>query len=207
MNKFDFTGRIKGVQPRIKLIRSFDEIHHNYLGYNIFLDGSVNDEKKEFIIAIGKAAEYKFELQSGQTIKGACQKVLKPENEISDYYKVIGINILDSNVDEFSSPPFLGLPVHLEVYRERGHRRLLEKSYNLDCRYCKWACKMPTEIIIDQWNPNKIQNRYETFCYGPKSCANYNPGPNRKVPGRRGMVWIEEDWVDEEATSHRELDE
>jgi hypothetical protein len=29
----------------------------------------------------------------------------------------------------------------------------------------------------------------------------------RKVPGRNRMVYEEEDWVDEEATGHREMDE
>ena len=28
-----------------------------------------------------------------------------------------------------------------------------------------------------------------------------------KVPGRKGMSYTEEDWVDEDATSHREDDE
>jgi len=32
-------------------------------------------------------------------------------------------------------------------------------------------------------------------------------GPTRKVPGRQGMTWEEEDWVDEEAVSHRVMDE
>ena len=32
------------------------------------------------------------------------------------------------------------------------------------------------------------------------------PG-TRKVEGRNGMIWEEEDWVDENATGHRELDE
>jgi hypothetical protein len=35
----------------------------------------------------------------------------------------------------------------------------------------------------------------------------YESGPTRKVPGRRGMSYEEEDWVDEDATSHRGLDE
>jgi hypothetical protein len=66
---------------------------------------------------------------------------------------------------------------------------------------------MAVEIIIDQWNPEKKKYRLETFCYGPKSCAFYKAGPTRKVPGRRGMTWEEEDWVDEDAVSHRGMDE
>jgi hypothetical protein len=66
---------------------------------------------------------------------------------------------------------------------------------------------MPVEIIIDHWNPGKRKYRFETFCYGPLSCKLYAAGPVRKVPGRNGMVYEEEDWVDEEATGHREMDE
>jgi hypothetical protein len=66
---------------------------------------------------------------------------------------------------------------------------------------------MAVEMIIDQWNPRVREHRFETFCYGPKSCPSYRAGPTRKVPGRKGMSWEEEDWVDEEATEHRGPDE
>jgi hypothetical protein len=49
--------------------------------------------------------------------------------------------------------------------------------------------------------------RFETFCYGPKSCQLYRAGATRKVPGRKGMSYTEEDWVDEDATSHRGPDD
>jgi hypothetical protein len=67
---------------------------------------------------------------------------------------------------------------------------------------------MPVEMILDPWMPFlEVRHRFETFCYGPKSCALYRPGPARKVPGRRGMTWEEEDWVDEDAASHRADDD
>jgi hypothetical protein len=66
---------------------------------------------------------------------------------------------------------------------------------------------MPVEMIIGQWNPRKKKYRFETFCYGPQSCVFYKAGPTRKVPGRGGMVWEGEDWVDEDAVSHRGMDE
>ena len=62
---------------------------------------------------------------------------------------------------------------------------------------------MPVEMIIDRWNPSRRRYRTEIFCYGPLSCPLYQPGPARTVPGRRGMTYTEEDWVDDEATSHR----
>ena len=53
------------------------------------------------------------------------------------------------------------------------------------------------------WNPSKRRYRTETFCYGPRACPPYRSGPERKVPGRHGMSYTEEDWVDDEATSRR----
>jgi hypothetical protein len=71
-----------------------------------------------------------------------------------------------------------------------------------------WGCRMPVEIIVDNWNPRgRRKYRFETFCYGPLSCKLYKAGPNRKVEGRNGMVWVEEDWVDEMAVEHRGEDE
>jgi hypothetical protein len=43
--------------------------------------------------------------------------------------------------------------------------------------------------------------------YRPKSCSFYRTGPTRKVPGRKGMTWEEENWVDDDAVSHRGMDE
>ena len=91
----------------------------------------------------------------------------------------------------------------MDTYRRRGHRRLDTKTYESKCSTCMWGCRMPVEIIVDHWNPSKKKYRFEAFCYGPKSCLLYRAGATRKVPGRDGMTWEEEDWVDEDATSHR----
>jgi hypothetical protein len=66
---------------------------------------------------------------------------------------------------------------------------------------------MPVEMIIDQWNPRVRRFRQETFCYGPLSCAHHRSGPTRKVPGRKGMSWEEEDWVDAQDVAHRGPDD
>ena len=64
---------------------------------------------------------------------------------------------------------------------------------------------MPVELFIDPWNPS-YRYRFETFCYGPRSCTFYKAGaprkmPGRKVPSRKGMTWVEEE------TTHRGPDE
>jgi hypothetical protein len=55
--------------------------------------------------------------------------------------------------------------------------------------------------------PGQARFRTETFCYGPRSCPLYRSGLARKVPGRHGMSYTEEDWMDDEATSRRGPDE
>jgi hypothetical protein len=109
--------------------------------------------------------------------------------------------------EETQPPPWRGIPPPLSIYRERGHRRLAVRTYEEKCTSCIWGCLMAVEMIIDHWNPERRRYRTETFCYGPLSCPLYKSGPARKVPGRRGMTYTEEDWIDDEATSHRGPDE
>ena len=124
-----------------------------------------------------------------------------------EFYRVSKLKKIGHVEKSSIAPPWETIPPDLETYRERGHRRLSAQTHNTKCISCIWGCRMPVEIIIDNWNPSRKKYRFETFCYGPISCKLYKPGPIRKVEGRKGMVWEEEDWVDEDATSHRELDE
>jgi hypothetical protein len=124
--------------------------------------------------------------------------------EPADFYKASALRVLARGAQaSVAPPPWLGAPPALETYRARGHRRLDARTYEAKCRACLWGCRMPVELIVDQWNPRVREHRTETFCYGPKSCPAYRAGPTRKAPGRKGMQWEEEDWVDEEATAHR----
>jgi len=139
---------------------------------------------------------------------GESVPVNDPRLETADFYKTSSLKVLKSTQNKPSSePPYHGIPPDLETYRSRGHRRLDARTYEDKCLTCKWGCRMPVEMIIDQWNPSKKKYRFETFCYGPKNCLLYNAGPKRQVPGRKGMSYTEEDWVDEDATSHRGDDE
>ena len=128
--------------------------------------------------------------------------------EVVEFYKVSKLKLLERAQKEHQEPPpWLGVCPELPSYRQRGHRRLDARAYEAKCRNCIWGCRMAVEMIIDQWNPSKKKYRQETFCYGPKSCSFYKAGPTRKVPGRKGMSYTEEDWVDEDAVSHRGMDE
>ncbi len=196
------------VQPRIGLMRSFDQRSHSYLGFIIGIQGVVEPTERAFEVAIGKGAHEKHQFRIDDHVSGKSRLVRDPRTEVAQFYKTSELRVLErgSRSDD-QPPPWHDIPPALEVYRQRGHRRLDFRTYEAKCRSCMWGCRMAVEIIIDQWNPGKKKYRLETFCYGPKLCLFYKAGPTRKVPGRRGMTWEEEDWVDEDAVSHRGMDE
>jgi hypothetical protein len=205
-----WTGKLIAIQPRIRLMRSFDQRHHGYLGYVLTVDGTVGGEKRSFHVGIGKVAQAKHEFRVGDEVSGEAEEVADREREVAEFYKASKLKITSaerSDPEITTTPPFHGLPPPLEVYRARGHRRLSVRTYDTKCTTCLWGCCMSVEMIVDQWNPRVKKYRFETFCYGPKSCSFYAAGPKRQVPGRRGMSHTEEDWVDEEATRHRGPDE
>ncbi len=206
--KHVWQGEVGSVQPRIRLSRSFDERSHSYLGYVLRLRGTLDGEAKEFVVAVGKGAHEKHQFHVGDQISGKSVSVSDTNLEIADVYMTSALKVLaQGNEPAGDSSPYLDVPPPLEVYRERGHRRLSAVTYASKCTTCIWGCQMPVEMILDHWNPSVRRYRRETFCYGPKSCALYKAGPTRKVPGRKGMTWEEEDWVNEDATAHRGPDD
>ena len=206
--KIDWHGALVAVQPRIRLTRSFDERDHSYLGYALRVQGTIGGDQRDFTVGIGKAAQAKHQFRAGDIVSGKAQPVADEKTEPVEFYKASGLKLVERAADVIPlPPPWLGVPPELPVYRERGHRRLDARTYEAKCLGCIWGCRMPVEMIIDQWNPSQKRYRFETFCYGPKSCPLYRAGPTRKVPGRKGMTWVEEDWVDEDATAHRGEDD
>ena len=196
------------VQPRIRLSRSFDERSHSYLGYVLYIDGEKDGAEEKFIVAVGKKTHEQYEFCSGMKLEGMAVPVPDRNKEIADLYKVSGLSISDRfGTRKSSEPPFINIPPDLEVFRERGHLRLDESVFFHTCWQCMWGCNMPVEIIVDHWNPHHKIYRNETFCYGPTDCRLYEAGDNRQVPGRKGMIYTEEDWVDEESLGYREEDD
>ncbi len=206
--KIVWQGKVVSVQPRIRLLRSYDERSHAYLGYALRLEGKIGAEEREFLVGLGKGAQAKHNFQAGDVISGECLLVPDQRLEPVEFYKASKLAFIERTLaGPGNPPPWKGVPPSLEEYRRRGHRRLAAQTYKTRCKTCIWGCHMAVEIIVDHWNPSVRKYRFETFCYGPKSCSFYRAGPTRKVPGRKGMLWEEDDWVDEEETGHREPDE
>jgi hypothetical protein len=206
--KTSFSGLIISIQPRIRLTRSFDQRSHTYLGYVLLVRGSGGAAERDVLVAIGAGTQRDHRLRAGDSVSGMALAVSERQNEIARLYKVSGLEVLERGASAAASgPPWQDVPPPLPIYRERGHRRLDANTYERKCTACMWGCRMPVEMIVDQWKPEVRRYREETFCYGPLSCSVYRAGPRRSVPGRRGMTWIEDDWVDDEEVAHRAPDE
>ncbi len=207
-SQIPFSGIVLAVQPRVLLHRSFDQRHEEYLGYVLRVSGHLDGRPCAFLVGLTEADQERAGLQAGDHVEGQGVLVHDRRTEISDIDRVTGLRaIARTSGRPRKGPPKLGLPVTLDEYRERGFRRLDERTFETKCDTCVWACEMAVEMIIDHWNRSNVDWRTETFCFGPLNCRRYRAGPTRTVPGRKGMVYEEEDWVDQDATGHREDDE
>jgi hypothetical protein len=196
MSPTAFTGTIVSVKARIRLIRSFDQIPtHQYQGYTLVLEGDVNGvARSRFNMAIGPAAHERHQFRIGDSIKGMAVPVPDPETEWAEFYKVSGLQLTGRTHPDAPPSPTGGIAPPLTRYREQGHVRLKRETCETACFQCPFGLTMPTQIILDHWNPSKVKWRFETHCYGPRDCPRYKAGPAYRVPGRRpGMVYVDDD--------------
>jgi len=54
--ELEWQGEVAAIQPRIRLMRSFDQRSHGYLGYVLHIRGNLGHENRESIVAIGKGS-------------------------------------------------------------------------------------------------------------------------------------------------------
>ncbi len=183
------SGRIGAVKPRIGLRRSFDQLWHSYRGYVLVLADGPR-------VAIGPAAHAKHRFRIGHVVEGCGEPVPDPRAEWADLYKARRLRVLSRGpeIEDRPADPDGGLAPSLEEYRDRGHRRLDPRTHDRSCGRCPFGAVMPTEIILDQWNPDRRRWRVETHCYGPRDCPRYRAGRARSVPGRKpDMVFVDDD--------------
>lgn len=135
--KIRWRGTLLAVQPRIRLRRSFDQRQHSYLGYVLFVRGTVAEEAREFSVGIGKSAQAKHALRAGDKVSGEAVAAANPEMEPAEFYKASALRLLARGAEPAASaPPWLGAPPPLETYRARGHRRLDARTYEAKWRAC-----------------------------------------------------------------------
>ena len=109
----------------------------------------IDNRQTIFSIGIGKATHAKNQFKVNDIISGECLTVTDPNMEPVEYYKVSKLKVIKKGEQGWTSSPWELAPPQLEVYRERGHRRLAARTYDTKCSSCMWGCRMQVEIIID----------------------------------------------------------
>ena len=157
-NKILWSGKVISVQPRIRLQRSFDQRSHSYQGYVLQVHSIIGAEERTLVIGIGKGAQAKRQFQAGDSVSGKSEVVPDARTEVAEYYKTSELRLIEREEKSGDSPPpWHGSAPELEIYLQRGHRRLDARTYDGKCVTCIWGCRMAVEMIIDHWNPSKKQ--------------------------------------------------
>jgi len=130
------------------------------------------------------------------------------ETEYADYYRAGSLRRVAAAKDGLSpkAPPWVTAPPCLETYALRGARQLAAGSYRGRCFPCVWA-NMSAVTIIWDFDRNVNKYRFESFCYGPKSCRYYSMGRARRVSYKGRNAVYDEGWMDEMCTEGRGEDE
>jgi hypothetical protein len=84
-----FSGEVLAVKGRIRLIRSFDQVSHQYQGYTLILR---DDEASGTVrrIAIGPGAHAKHQFRIGDRVSGTAHRVPDLATEWAEFYRVSG---------------------------------------------------------------------------------------------------------------------
>ena len=201
--KVTFSGKIVSIQPRSNVWRyRLDNRTHTLTGYNVFL----KKDACSFTIAISEKQYQKHGFRIGDVIEGTGWTKLYPKLEYADYYRCGALAILDRGDEKTTSAsPYQGELPDLATYSWRGCRMLDSRRWKGKCFTCKWAA-MANVTIEYNWGVSQ-KHRFETFCYGPKSCKLYTMGKERAVPDKHCGTCYDVGWMDDLCTENRGYDE
>lgn len=140
MDKSTFKGKIISIQPRIRLLRSFDEASHTYLGYAITLEGEINNQHNTFSIGIGKAAHAKYQFKVNDVISG------------SVFQSLILILNLHNTTKYLSSKSSLKVP---------------SLTPHPPGNWCRWSWKFTEKEDTEDWLPRRMIVNVAAACGVP----------------------------------------
>ena len=206
--KIKWKGRVRSIQPRTRVWRYVtDNRTHYHIGYNIFLAGESEEGLTEFCVAVSEKQQQKGGFQIGDTIQGTAWTKRYPKREYADYYRAGALKTLEKSSESGETAcPWTGSLPDMETYEIRGARMLSKSLWKGKCFTCYWAAMSNVEI---QWDFDRDikKYRFETFCYGPKSCEFYKPGRARSVPYKNRDSALDTGWLDEICTENRDWDD
>ena len=209
--KIAFSGIIRSVQPRSNVWRyRLDNRSHNVTGFNLFLTGTIDDESEPhtFVVAVSGTQQGKYHFHIGDKISGTAWTKKYAKWEFADYYRAGALKKIDAaKADDkpVRVPPWTDETPGVDVYNWRGCRMLARSRWAKKCFTCKWAAMANVAIEYDWGVQQKF--RYESFCYGPRSCPLFDMGKPRPVPYKGDGVNYDEGWMDEICTQNRKDDD
>lgn len=207
--KVEWQGKILSIQPRTNVWRYvLDNRTHSHIGYNLFFEGSVNGIDTRFAVAISEKQQHIGEYRIGDVLKGTAWTKKYPEWEYADYYRAGALKCISESTDthdESGTPPWRITPPDIKTYEWRGARMLSLSNWKGKCFQCVWA-NMANVTIEYDWGKSQ-KHRFESFCYGPKSCKFYKMGKPRAVPYKGRGSSYDEGWLDEICTERRDDDD
>ena len=205
--KIRWQGRIVSIQPRTRVWRyKIDNRTHSAQGYNLYLEGVVYGLPGSFSVAISEKQQQKLGFQVGDEVTGTAWTKLYDYTDSADLYRAGDLKITGrSEIRSVTPPPWVMDPPDLATYQWRGARMLSLSRYKGKCFQCVWAAMAAVDIEYN-WGKTK-KHRFESFCYGPKSCKYFSMGKARAVPYKdAGSSWDDGD-LDEILTESRDWDE
>jgi hypothetical protein len=205
--KIEWRGTIVSVQPRTTVWRyRLDNRTHHHRGYNLFLDGEVQGIKAQFSVAISEKQQEKLDFRIGDEAKGTAWTKMYDVSDFADFYRAGSLRITNkAEQGKTTPPPYLIEPPDMATYEWRGARMLSASNYKGKCFQCVWATMSAVEIEFN-WGVSK-KYRFESFCYGPKSCKLYKMGKPRAVPYKGDGSTFDEGWMDDLCTENRGWDD
>lgn len=206
--KVAWAGVIISVQPRTSVWRyKIDNRTHYYNGYNLFLEGEVEAAAKRFSVAISEKQQMKNEFRIGDFVKGTAWTKMYSYSEYADFYRAGNLKVINrpDGYIPITVPPYIMPLPDMETYAQRGARMLSPACYKGKCFQCIWAA-MASVVIEYDWGVRQ-KYRFESFCYGPKSCKFYKMGKPRAVPYKDEGSFYDDGCLDEIITYGRGLDE
>jgi len=207
--KIEWQGAVISIQPRTRVWRYLtDNRTHYHIGYNLFLEGCADGVDGHFVVAISEKQQRSIGLAIGDVIKGTAWTKLYPEREFADYYRAGVLKRVGNaeTVARAEPPPWIMPLPDMATYEYRGARMLSQSQWKGKCFQCVWATMSNVEIIWD-FDRKINKYRYESFCYGPKSCKHYKMGRARSVPYKNRGSSLDEGWLDDMCTENRDYDE
>ncbi|MDD4078023.1 MAG: hypothetical protein PHT03_08670, partial [Bacilli bacterium] len=162
-----------------------------------------------FVVAISEKQLQDSSFRIGDVIKGTAWTKMYPEREYADYYRTGALTRIIAAAGNtpvnINLPPWRITPPDLKTYEWRGARMLSLKSWKNECFQCVWA-NMANVTIEYNWGKTQ-KHRFESFCYGPKSCKLYKMGRPRAVPYKGRDTCYDDGELDKLCTENRDDDE